>query len=152
MLNYQRVYPINIPLNHYKIPLNPIKSHNQRVVPRFFHTFRPPPWDPPKVHRGRELRKRSRKSTAGGAAPRLAGGNSPSPRVVSIVKKMVTWMIWLFGTSLVTMDWWWLMILNLWWLDDIELMVTMMEFGKKTQCLSEYHPHPWLDLDDGVAA
>ena len=22
---YQRVYPINIPLNHYKIPLNPIK-------------------------------------------------------------------------------------------------------------------------------
>ena len=34
MLNYQRVYPINIPLNyykiplnHYKIPLNHYKSH-----------------------------------------------------------------------------------------------------------------------------
>ena len=24
LLNYQRVYPINIPLNPYKIPLNPI--------------------------------------------------------------------------------------------------------------------------------
>ena len=24
---HQRVYPINIPLNHYKISLNPIKSH-----------------------------------------------------------------------------------------------------------------------------
>ena len=27
MLVYQRVYPINIPLNHYNIPLNQYKSH-----------------------------------------------------------------------------------------------------------------------------
>ena len=27
LLVYQRVYPINIPLNHYTIPLNHLKSH-----------------------------------------------------------------------------------------------------------------------------
>jgi len=30
MLVYQRVYPINIPLNHYKVPLNYHKSHDTR--------------------------------------------------------------------------------------------------------------------------
>ena len=32
MLNYQRVYPINFPLNHYKIPLNHYKSPLNIIV------------------------------------------------------------------------------------------------------------------------
>ena len=59
---YQRVYPIHIPLNHYKIPSNPIKSHwitiksvlksfePHHQLPRFPRSQRP--WHPERAKPG----------------------------------------------------------------------------------------------------
>ena len=115
------VFPIDFPMfSQYFSQM--FSQYWKNIAPRFSTLF---DLHPPKVHRGRE---RSRKSTAGGAAPRLAGGNSPVV-TAGCFNNLKNGDL----DDLAIRDYgdYGLMIWNLWWPDDIELVVTIMEFCKK---------------------